>query len=1360
MSSNPFGERRTRSKFTLPTMDFSFQDSPLKAAKSTLKQAGKNRKKSEEASSSSQPATTEPSHTQSNSDMQTADNDDTDDELLLSPGKRIEKSHASQSGANGTGSSIKRPSSRHDDYSSHLSPAEPQSPSTRRSKRARYALDALGETDKGKGKGPAHASSEPRPNTASRQKRKRTAAASTSKKPVSSATCAYEAPTIVLGKLRASSVPLFSASFDPAIPHVDLNNPPPSPQRARSRSASKERLPKLRITSNPFPVSQPRLEPIQDENLMDVDSLPPSHSEPIRLNLEEQEISSPLTEPLSPVPLPPATSSPDLEHDDETAVEGLPAVPAMSPLSPLTPAISSRSPSPCRLSPLPDEPQPIQESLLTQPTVDEDTPKPTVQERNGKTRLPRPTSTMNLAAKLKEVASGANAGKPSNLRVESSKGKGVAVTSKPSLPVNQPKPNAFDRLMAASQSANQPKAKPRPSQVASSSKVQKPKILFGSQTKPVLAEKPKVSMKSAMRKREKPKAAPKPPVLLLQPEDEEAPETAQRTPSPVVEETSEDVSNAPAPGAVEVVQEEPKQVPTPRLAGLFTPESTLSLSLFGTPPPEDTNDAEKEITPVVDANSTPNIDVVMTSPHKDVSSPAADMTASMSPLSSIDSPMLEPDMPLAPEPVAVEPIVPLDQETPTSEAVLNAVVEQAPIAGEPTVSQDQEIPTVSDVVVEQLPTTTDGEPTIPLDQEMPMPTTVPDAAVDPPPAAVEQTPPSPRKRKRGPAAQRAAPSTSRRVTRSVSQQSKPNPDAESDLQEDQQAAAPQQVVTSEAMEQSAPPEEPMVVSAPASPAKSVGGRRRSMSLKGGIASKIPVPVTPAKGGEPKSPTKPARSSPSKIARSTSLRLPRLSIHGASTLLALNDALDQLRMPPPPPPARPSTSMGFSRDLEDDDDDVPTKGKGKGKSTDDLDTVRDSMRRKSTVGSSALSNKGGITKAKPTSLTQKSMNNYFAPKPGSSSKPATATRLAFPRPGGTRIFGSRVAPRASKKTTLPSVMHSPVKGGGNGNNDDDNDAGDDIEVSQVTARGPDVGSSSDVFIAPSPLVSREDVDEEVPVVLSAGSKRSKKLDGWRDNARRASMAFDSLNESLNSPNVAPEASGSMGPPETPPSHRSSTSAKEANQSTSSVPDVTPPGRVTRSATAKTAPGALGKTKAGSSGHVSSKKKEVEAEAPTSLDVLDDCIVFVDVRTDEGEDAGGLFLEMLQKLGARTLTRVGSTCTHIIYKNGLNSTVSRWRKLNNKPAVVGITWVVDCAEQKTRVDETAYLIDLEGVNVAGVTKRRRSMLPKFLARELEDDSPYQDGREDDVTPNASSGSINFEDDLAPLEIIRRRTMGIVT
>ena len=38
-------------------------------------------------------------------------------------------------------------------------------------------------------------------------------------------------------------------------------------------------------------------------------------------------------------------------------------------------------------------------------------------------------------------------------------------------------------------------------------------------------------------------------------------------------------------------------------------------------------------------------------------------------------------------------------------------------------------------------------------------------------------------------------------------------------------------------------------------------------------------------------------------------------------------------------------------------------------------------------------------------------------------------------------------------------------------------------------------------------------------------------------------------------------------------------------------------------------------------------------PGSLDVLDQCIVFVDVRTEEGEDAGALFVDMLRGLGAK-------------------------------------------------------------------------------------------------------------------------------
>jgi hypothetical protein len=39
---------------------------------------------------------------------------------------------------------------------------------------------------------------------------------------------------------------------------------------------------------------------------------------------------------------------------------------------------------------------------------------------------------------------------------------------------------------------------------------------------------------------------------------------------------------------------------------------------------------------------------------------------------------------------------------------------------------------------------------------------------------------------------------------------------------------------------------------------------------------------------------------------------------------------------------------------------------------------------------------------------------------------------------------------------------------------------------------------------------------------------------------------------------------------------------------------------------------------------------------------------------------------------------------------------------KPFVVGISWVVECAEKCRRVGEENFLVDLEGLNVAGNNK----------------------------------------------------------
>ena len=82
--------------------------------------------------------------------------------------------------------------------------------------------------------------------------------------------------------------------------------------------------------------------------------------------------------------------------------------------------------------------------------------------------------------------------------------------------------------------------------------------------------------------------------------------------------------------------------------------------------------------------------------------------------------------------------------------------------------------------------------------------------------------------------------------------------------------------------------------------------------------------------------------------------------------------------------------------------------------------------------------------------------------------------------------------------------------------------------------------------------------------------------------------------------------------------------------------------------QTAPGALGKNGASGSGtppgaqHVSKSKSGGVAGASGStsgsLKVLKDCTIFVDVRTDDGDDAGALFVDMLRGMGAKVSNRL--------------------------------------------------------------------------------------------------------------------------
>ncbi|KAF8513490.1 hypothetical protein JB92DRAFT_2721312 [Gautieria morchelliformis] len=105
-------------------------------------------------------------------------------------------------------------------------------------------------------------------------------------------------------------------------------------------------------------------------------------------------------------------------------------------------------------------------------------------------------------------------------------------------------------------------------------------------------------------------------------------------------------------------------------------------------------------------------------------------------------------------------------------------------------------------------------------------------------------------------------------------------------------------------------------------------------------------------------------------------------------------------------------------------------------------------------------------------------------------------------------------------------------------------------------------------------------------------------------------------------------------------------------------------------------------------------------PGSLDVLKDCIIFVDVRTEEGEDAAALFVDMLRGLGARASIGPGKSCTHLVYKAGLPSTISKYKLLPEpRPLPVSIGWVVECVEKRAHVDETRFLVNLNEIGVAG-------------------------------------------------------------
>lgn len=402
---------------------------------------------------------------------------------------------------------------------------------------------------------------------------------------------------------------------------------------------------------------------------------------------------------------------------------------------------------------------------------------------------------------------------------------------------------------------------------------------------------------------------------------------------------------------------------------------------------------------------------------------------------------------------------------------------------------------------------------------------------------------------------------------------------------------------------------------------------------------------------------------------------------SSTLSRISSALDRLKQPPP---ERPNTSLGFNRAATSfgDDDGLAEKSSrpvlsqddtGIGRRAASLEPRPQPLKRASTVGSLGAGSSAGPSRLMlpppvPKGRTDTTASTSERPAQNKINlhsgivvgKPKGNITFGIRQPAGgstkPRMFGvgaltgmarSRVVHRASRETSLPTVEGSPVKGGGVGGitsegaktlpEDDDMD----MLVSE-----PSNNKDDNVFLDKSPASQTMDIgDSDLDAILAGvstsdnvkGKGKEKSDTHWNDaTSQRASMASQLLSQSLS---ALPQTPTRI--PSKVKEFRPGTRAG-LRSSSSTYPSGSKPG-------AQTAPGALENGGSSSGAHVSAHAKgagDTNGASPpgsadskkASLKILKSCKIFVDVRTEDGDDAGALFVDMLRGLGAKACIMV--------------------------------------------------------------------------------------------------------------------------
>lgn len=340
----------------------------------------------------------------------------------------------------------------------------------------------------------------------------------------------------------------------------------------------------------------------------------------------------------------------------------------------------------------------------------------------------------------------------------------------------------------------------------------------------------------------------------------------------------------------------------------------------------------------------------------------------------------------------------------------------------------------------------------------------------------------------------------------------------------------------------------------------------------------------------------------------------------SSLSTLSNALEKLRMPPPP---RPNTSMGFNEDF-------PGEGISRPSSKDDsalsLGHSAVGLKRSVTLGAglfrvdaASSSRAEGNTKI----FVQKPLTAFLTEKGASTGPSGKVVGSKLPHFG----IGGPIRRKISKKSRLPMVVGSPVKG-------DKKLMDNDLTEDASDAAGNDSLTFSASQDADTMGFAFEDLED------GQSSKGEEKATSKVSNAsRRVSMVAHALSQSLRSLPQSSSKDLSMGPPPTPPSVQRDPGSTSSETPISSTSETTSPRTAAGTRSSARIATKMSQTKIQDHAQNSPPREDADVTrhstnpVPESLKILTDCVVFVDVRTDEGDEAGSFFVEMLEGIGAK-------------------------------------------------------------------------------------------------------------------------------